>query len=129
MIFENNSELILPLIISSLPFPVNCIKHVNVEMLLDFNFVRIETYNFKVKENILEEEENFDGVEYTQNGMVVDYNIPTSQRYLCKLLIKCGYETLSKDMLFDCIKFWKGDSYNILVNSKNLAARTKSLNN
>ena len=72
MKFDNNSEFIIPLVLTSLPFPASCIQHADVTIISDyFNFITIQVDNYKVKEEILETDKTFEDVEYPQNGMIL----------------------------------------------------------
>lgn len=124
MIFKNNVEFIIPRVLSFLPFPTRCIKHANVEMIFkDFNFIVIQVENFKTKESTLEKDKTFYNVEYTNNGMILRYLIPNTALYVCKILMQCGYEGLTKDQLLDCITFWKKNCVSVLEDNKALATR------
>lgn len=126
MIFKNNSQFIIPLVIKKMPVSLKYIKDVYIETIGIFNFIVINT-SCKIKESILEEDVSFYNVQYYDDGMIIRYSIPNTILYLCKTIMQCGYRALTKDLLFDCIVFWKDKSFLVCVNKESQAARESSL--
>lgn len=122
--FKQNTELIVPLIINKLHFSINCLRSVYIEELGNNKFLVIKAENVLLSEDfLLKEEPNFYSIFYAGQSVVIRYLIPNQIWYLCSILKNTGYKGLTKDLLFDCICFWKKHAFEILVNEKTQAAR------
>jgi len=121
--FRNNSEFILPHVLEKLPVPFKYIKDVYIEELAFSKFIVITVKDFTVSENKLLESPNFYSVVYKGLLTIIRYQIPNHVLLYCNVLIQSGYDALTKDLLMDCIKFWKENSFFVLVNKKTQTAR------
>ena len=127
MMLKNNTEFIIPFVINKLHFPTAKLRKAWIEELGENKFLVIQAENILISEDFLvKQEPNFYNITYGDK-ISIKYLIPSHLTSTCNLIQKTGYNGIDKDMLFDCISFWKQNAFNILVNKKTQAARESSL--
>ena len=123
MIFNNNSEFVIPFILKDNNiFKNECTKsYIDVGVLYNYLYIDVyfkDKYDLKYINNIVKKETNLNSIIYNNNKITLKFIIDKSLDFIILPIISNGYDALTKDDLRDCALFWKEKFSKVLCNSK-----------